>query len=409
MRFSMAGVGCVCLSCLSCAEPSSSPSGVSVRDSAGVTIVESRLPLWSEGEGWTIAPEPEVVIGQADGEDRYILDDVRDVKRFADGRIAILDGGSSQVRVYDPSGRHLFDAGGPGEGPSELSRAQYMDLPHDTIVVYEYMPATLTWFDGKGAFIRFTPLASQLEGAPPYGMAFGLLSGEAVVVAAPVVRPDYRPGRRREAMSVWRLELRGKGVDSLAAIRTDEITVHNTGGWNNLTFGATTYLAASDSNIYVAPSESYSIQVLDGRGNLRRIVRRAVEPRAVVSDDIRRWAEQFTAVLFQDPERVDRLANNAREIGTAAVMPAYRMIAVDADEHLWVEDWDDVGIDQGRFSVFRPDGVWLGRAELPLGLPWERGIGLLKSLMEVGSDYLLGVWIGEYGVEQVRLYRIEKR
>jgi hypothetical protein len=392
-----------------CGPQNNTPTEFTVTDSAGVAIVESTRPIWSEGEGWTVAPEPEVVIGEADGDEGYLLDEVRDVKRFTDGRIAILNGGSSQVRVYDPAGRHLFDVGGPGEGPSELSQGQYLALHHDTIVVYEYLPPTLTWFDGTGEFLRSTRLPGQLKGAPPFGNAFGFLNGSAVAITTPV-RPNYNPGRTREVMSIWSLDWRSEEVDSLAEIQTDEITVHNDGGWNNLTFGATTYVAASDSNVYVAPSESYSIRVLDGSGTLRRIIRRAVEPRPVVQSDVRRWAEQTLAALNQDqdPNRVDQITQRMREIGTADVMPAYRMITVDSEENLWVEDWDDVGVDQGAFSVFRPDGAWLGTVTLPPGLPILRGRGLLASVLNIGSDYILGVWVGDYGVEQARLYRIQK-
>jgi hypothetical protein len=248
-----------------------------------------------------------------------------------------------------------------------------------------------------------------LEGAPPFGNAFGFLDGGAVAITTPV-RPDHSPGRTREVMSIWSLDWRTEGVDSLAEIQTDEITVHNTGGWNNLTFGATTYVTASDHHIYVAPSESYSIKVLDDSGILKRIIRRVVEPRPVATGDTRRWAEQTLAALNQDqdPDRVDQITQRMREIGTADVMPAYRMVTVDTEENLWVEDWDDVGVDQGAFSVFRPDGAWLGRVTLPQGLPILRGRGLMASVVNIGSDYLLGVWIGDYGVEQVRLYRIEK-
>jgi len=392
---------------LGCGKGEDTPTGFTVTDSAGVTIAESTLPLWPEGEGWTIAPEPEVVIGEADGADEYILDEVMDVKRFDDGRIAVLDGGSSQVRVYDPAGRHLFDVGGPGEGPSELSRAHYLALHHDTIVVYEYLPPTLVWFDGTGEFLRSTRLPSQAEGAPPFGNAFGFLDDGAVVITTPM-RAQHSPGRTREVMSIWSLDSRSEDVDSLAEIHTDEIVVHNTGGWNDLVFGATTYLAASGSGIYVAPSESYSIRVLDQHGDLQRIVRRAVDPRPVSSEDVRRLAEQTISALNEDPERVDRITQRIREIGTADFMPAYRMITVDAEENLWVEEWDDVGVNQGSYSVFRPDGAWLGRVTLPPGLPMDRGVGLPRSRLEIGKDYLLGVWIAEFGIEQVRLYRIEK-
>jgi hypothetical protein len=42
---------------------------------------------------------------------------VRSAVRPPDGRIAVSDGGTSQVRIYGPDGRHLVSAGGPRSGP----------------------------------------------------------------------------------------------------------------------------------------------------------------------------------------------------------------------------------------------------------------------------------------------------
>jgi hypothetical protein len=80
---------------------------------------------------------------------------------------------------------------------------------------------------------------------------------------------------------------------------------------------------------------------------------------------------------------------------------------VDSEDNLWVEEWKGVGIDQGSFSVFRRDGCWLGSVDIPEGLP-EMRVASDYQLMEIGPDYLLGVWTDQVGVEQVRLYRIEK-
>lgn len=102
------------------------------------------------------------------------------------------------------------------------------------------------------------------------------------------------------------------------------------------------------------------------------------------------------------------MRRSARELSVAETMPAFRSIVVDSEDNLWVEEWEDVGLGQGRFSVFRADGAWLGHVGIPEGLPVLRGY-YAHQLMEIGSDYLLGVWTDEYGVEQVRLYRIEKR
>jgi len=285
---------------------------VSVRhtvvDSAGVTIVESIAPGWPEGEEWTIAAEPEVVIGEVEGDERYLLDDVHGMRRFPDGRIAILDRGSSLVRVYDPAGRHLIDVGGPGEGPSEFSRPQHLELVGNAIV-------------------------------------------------------------------------------------------------RDVLFGATSYVASAADRLYLASSEVYSIQVLDEQGRLRRLIRRMTTPKAVAPDHIRRYVEQMVAAGAGDPENLEPWIARLADGPVAEVMPEFRLILTDASENLWVEDWDDVGVGQGGYSVFDPDGVWLGRVTMPPGLPWTRG---RKPTMEIGEDYILGTWTTDFGVEQVRLYRIDK-
>ncbi|WP_419935234.1 hypothetical protein [Candidatus Palauibacter sp.] len=48
----------LCLGVLSCGEPTSDPSLVTQRDSAGVQIVEAFRPAWGDSSGWTVDPEP---------------------------------------------------------------------------------------------------------------------------------------------------------------------------------------------------------------------------------------------------------------------------------------------------------------------------------------------------------------
>ena len=210
-------------------------------------------------------------------------------------------------------------------------------------------------------------------------------------------------------MAIWRLGTGQTEPDSIAEVLTEEKMVVGSRGGNaivqDVLFGATSYLAASADRIYLASSEAYSIQVLDRRGRLTRITRRAVTPKDVQQDHIRRYVEQLLAATDEGAERLEELTQRMADGPVAEVMPAYRLVLVDACGNLWVEDWDDVGVRQGAFSVFGPDGVWLGRVTLPPGLPWTRG---LKFTMEIGEDYILGTWIADFGVEQVRLYRIDK-
>jgi hypothetical protein len=74
---------------------------------------------------------------------------------------------------------------------------------------------------------------------------------------------------------------------------------------------------------------------------------------------------------------------------------------------LWVERFDDVGEGQGVFDVFGRDGAWLGSVPLPPGLAADRG-RLFGPSLEIGPDYLLGVWTSPQGADQVRVYGLTK-
>ncbi len=391
-----------------CSGPDATTATHLVRDSAGVRIVESSAPAWAPGEGWRIAAEPEVVIGAVDGDERYLLDRVWGVRRFDDGRIAVLDVGSSRVRVYDEDGRHLFDAGGPGEGPAEFDSPQFIDVVGDTIVVFQSAPVRLSWFDGEGTFLRNLTLPSPSESRPLFGRAFGRFADGSMPVAVVYPgAPSEQPGRARERESVWRLTTDPPAMDSLIPLSMQEVIVHASRGWNDVVFGRTTLYAAGEERVYTLETGDYSIRAYDTDGTLREIFRRPFAARVVTADDKRRWAEQLVDAQEIDAERIPMLVAMLDEPDRAADrMPSAQIMVVDRVGHVWVEDFDDVGIEVGAFSVFDPDGSWLGRVDFPSGLPWLRG--RRGVALDIDDETVLGVWTDDLGIEQVRVYRIDK-
>ena len=77
------------------------------RDSAGVEIVESGSALWDSTPGWTVDSTPTLTIGQAEGDEPYLLSHVVDAFRRDDGSIVVLDGSSNQLRAFDSTGTFL--------------------------------------------------------------------------------------------------------------------------------------------------------------------------------------------------------------------------------------------------------------------------------------------------------------
>lgn len=397
----------------SCQEPAAPRDTFQVSDSAGVSIFESTEPLWSAEEGWTVSPEPLVVIGELEGNETDLLDRVAGARRLPDGRIAILDVGSSRVRIYDPAGEHLFDLGGDGDGPSEFRQPQFFDLVGDTLVVFEYFPASVTWFSSDGEFMRTNEVLRSRRGTIPRAVAFGYLDDQYGIATLVKSAEDQAQveGRNRPPVTLLRFALDGSEADSLLSVPGTEMTTSfpRPGSIRNrpVIFGNTAYLAASENWIFVAPTDEFSVLAYDIDGILRRIIRRTVSPRAVTSEDIDRYVQKRIRDVDPLPEERGSYERSIRAWDIAETMPATRWICADSQGNVWVEEFDKEGLGQGRFSVFRSDGAWLGHVDLPDGLPETRG-GLFQPWVEIGPDYILGVWVDEFGVEQVRLYEINK-
>ena len=90
-------------------EPAATPEPTfTVRDSAGIEIVESSTPLLGP-HAWTISEEPALQIGEREGEDAYLLAHINPqaatglprVFRWARDQIVVCNGRDQTVRVFD--------------------------------------------------------------------------------------------------------------------------------------------------------------------------------------------------------------------------------------------------------------------------------------------------------------------
>ncbi len=87
-----------------------------------------------------------------------------------------------------------------------------------------------------------------------------------------------------------------------------------------------------------------------------------------------------------------------RDLPIPETKPAFGgEMRVDATRHLWVLELNDTGADPS-WSVFDTDGVWLGVVTLPSRF----------TPMDIGTDYVLGLWRDADGVEHVRMYELIK-
>ena len=125
----------------------------SVRDSAGVEIVESNRPRWDSTTRGRVSAQPALSIGAIQGDAPYLFHGILGVRRLSDGRLVVANVGTNELRFFDSTGRHLHTVGGEGDGPGEF---RFMSLfwtrAGDTIVVSD--ARGLSILDPQGRFIR---------------------------------------------------------------------------------------------------------------------------------------------------------------------------------------------------------------------------------------------------------------
>jgi hypothetical protein len=81
--------------------------------------------------------------------------------------------------------------------------------------------------------------------------------------------------------------------------------------------------------------------------------------------------------------------------------PAHNQLETDPLGNIWVQDYESrygqAPADR-TWSVFGPDGAYLGEIFVPGGL----------SVQHIGQDHLVGRWTDDLGIEYVDVYWIEK-
>lgn len=117
----------------------------------------------ASAESWTLGA-PSVEIGTVEGETAYLLHQVADAIRLADGRIAVLNAGSHEVRLYGADGTYLGSIGREGDGPGEFrSPARLRHRGGDTVAVVDEGLRRTTALTLEGDVVGTEELAAPLE------------------------------------------------------------------------------------------------------------------------------------------------------------------------------------------------------------------------------------------------------
>jgi len=368
-----------------------SESVTALRDSAGISIVESLAPAWGAGQSWVLGDEPTRRIGGSPGESESVLWQVTGVLHLSDGRIVVANGGSKEIRYYGPDGSLLHATGQEGEGPGEFrSLSRIWSLPGDSVLAYDARLDRISLYDGFGSF-------AGVFQAPRVGVSYRHAFPDGVMLGTGT--RGYRTGERsqvhRDSVPYTLHRRDGDVLDTIGWYQGDEDYVISTPqlvGILNPPFRRQAALAVHDGELYTGFGDRYEIRVWSRTGQLRRILRRIVPP-----VDAGSAINEFKAG-FDDPEMPPGVRAGIDDFTFPPTMPAFTEFLVDTEGDLWVRRpaWPRTQAD--GWDVFDPGGVFLGTVGMPEGF----------ELQQIGRDWALGVWTDEMDVEYVDLYLVKK-
>ena len=369
------------------------------RDSAGVRIVENARPSDGSMLGWRVDSVPSLSIGALEGDEPYLLDQVRDALTLPDGRIVVADRGSSELRVFDASGVHMESWGGRGEGPGEFnSLLEVAHWPGDSLIAWYSQSDRLSVFDSRGNFGR-TLIPGDLRNSAEVALPGGVILVSGASAGGSV--PGDGPSRRQRRHAVVGAE--GEFVASLGLHLGTEWYTSGSGnviGIMSIPFTRAARTIAWGGLFVVAPNDTYEIRAYEPAGTLSRIVRR--DHALIVPTSIHTDAEIERRVALRPPEQQDERRRGLREmfddVPIAETFPAFDQLLADALGNLWVQEYDLPGEQRANplWTVFDPEGRALGFVETPAGM----------NVFEIGADYILGRATDDLGVEYVQVWSL---
>lgn len=347
---------------------------------------------------WSLSDEPSVVIGGADEREGYLLHRVAGVTRLADGRIAIANRGTLQIRYYDPEGTHLLDAGGEGEGPDEFeSLAGFTRLPGDSIIVDSRR--RLSRFGPDGRYAGSTPYDMLLHeecrwtaGGGQHPLADGSMVVVSVVYAGIIGgRRCPIPGESQPPAVVGRFFPATGVFDTIAELPGTEESYRD----DAYAYPRTVVFAVGHDRIYLGQTGSDTVLAMSVTGDTVATLLAPFAPVPVPADARLSGSARLNWIY---PDHYPRYARLVAAPGDRVWVMAYppSKEPVRYSELLNPATFrrrDDGG---SRWRVLDHDGPPVAEVRTPEGF----------FLLEVGDDHVLGVHKDEFDRESVRVHRL---
>lgn len=335
---------------------------------------------------------------QVSDTEHYFFGSIRDLDVTSTGRMVVLDGEATHLKVLRPDGTLIDTLGREGQGPGEFQYPNTVEVARgDSVYVFDAAPNRLTVFTPppSSSLARSVPI--QREQGPRGTDAWGALGTVRVMgdTLAARFRPYYarKEGYRQPAPATWRL-LSETGVlgDTLLHERRTHISISFAGqgvGIEALPFDRSTLEAfGPDGRVYHGWTDSLQVQATALDGTTEVIAHVPTAPVPVTDAD----RDSALAPIERDDIR-QQFADAMPE-----TKPAFTDLVVADNGRLWVRrPPQEADADTVPWWILDPDTKTIHQVRLPRDVQLE----------VVRGGHVYGTTTTERGAPALVRYRIE--
>ncbi len=378
------------------------PSGVTRADSASIHLLtDARDP----GELPVIdlaTAEPDLVVGEVSGDEPYLFSRIRGAVPLPGGGLAVADGATARIRIFDAEGRFIRAFGGLGDGPSEFRQLGSLGLVGpDTLFAWDPSRMRLSFFSPEGT-VHASVDARDVGGGWP---------------------PEADPLSTRTALLTQHVVDRVGGSDAGILPRADSIVLHlatdgvladTIGRFPGLDralvrsemapgmvlatnvpipFGNVTVGRVAGARIVLARSDRGELRILDEAGRLEEIRRYPNLGGRRTPAAIEAAAAEFE-VHFSGAQSRRHFDELIEATSATDRVPPFTDLRASESGGVWLRAVPTETDAPPAWWVVAPDGLLAVRVELPAGF----------QLLHAGDQVVLGVVRDEMGVERVVRY-----